>query len=138
MVRPTLVLSRLPLAKAFKFVHGALHILASRVSRGADALDAEAEVVRVRGAQDRFFERDEVARVQIKERLIKGLHAVLASAGGNGLTDQARLVGVDDAIADIAGRDHHFDGRNAALAVAPAHEALADDSLERGSELQSH
>ena len=45
----------LSLAEALEFIHGALHILAGSVGGGADALDAEAEIVRVRGAHDGFF-----------------------------------------------------------------------------------
>ena len=52
--------------------------------------------------------------------------------------DQARLVRVDDAIADVGRGDHDFDGGHAALVVGAAHEALADHGLERGGELQTN
>jgi len=124
--------------KAFEVGHLALHFLASGVGCGADALYAEAEFVGVGGAAESFFEGDELLGVEVEERLIEGLHAVLASAGGDGVVDQAGFVGVDDAIADVARGDHDFDGGNAAMVVGAAHEALRDDGLQSGSELQAN
>src|SRR5271154_6867009 len=134
----TILAGSLVLAEALELVHGAFHILARGVGGGADALNAEVEIVRVRGAQQGFFERDEIARIEIEERLIECLHAVLAGAGGDGIADHARLVRIDDAVANIAGHDHDFDGRHAARAVTAADEALADDGLERRSQLQTN
>ena len=104
----------------------ALHFLAGRVGGGADTLDAELELVGVGGARESFVERDELLGVEIEERLIERLHAVLAGAGSDGVMNQARLVRVDDAITDIAGGDHDFDGGNAAFVVGAADEALRD------------
>jgi hypothetical protein len=50
-----------PAAGAFEFVHGALHLFAGGVGGRADALDAEAEVIWVRGAHKSFFERHQIA-----------------------------------------------------------------------------
>ena len=75
--------------------------------------------------------------IEFEERLIEGLHAVLAGAGGDGVANHARFVGVDDAIADVAGGDHDFDGGNAAGAIGFAHLALADDSFQSAGELQA-
>src|SRR6202050_404749 len=121
-----------------EFGHGAFHIFAGGVGAGADALDAQPEIVRIARAQNGFFEGDQVARVEIEERLIERLHAVLADAGGDGVADHARLVGIDDAIANVSGRDHDFDGRDAAGAVGFAHQALADDGFQRAGELQAN
>ena len=85
-----------------------------------------------------FFEGDELLGVEIEERLIESLHAVLAGAGGDGVVDQARLVGVDDAIADVGGGDHDFDGGDAAFVVGAADEALGDDGFQRGGQLQAN
>src|SRR6202167_825360 len=123
---------------AVEFGHGAFHIFAGGVGAGADALDAQPEIVRIARAQNGFFEGDQVARVEIEERLIERLHAVLADAGGDGVADHARLVGIDDAIANVSGRDHDFDGRDAAGAVGFAHQALADDGFQRAGELQTN
>jgi len=51
--------------------------------------------------------------------------------------DEAGLVGIDDAIADVAGADHDFAGGDAAFVVGAAHEALRDDGFQRGGELQA-
>src|SRR5271170_7026040 len=123
---------------AVEFGHGAFHIFAGGIGAGADALDAQTEIVRIAGAQNGFFERDQVARVKIEERLIESLHAVLTDAGGDGVADHARFVGIDDAVADVAGGDHDFDGRDAAGAIGFAHQALADDRFQGAGELQTN
>ena len=117
------------LGEAFEVRHLFFHFFAGGVGSGADTLDAQAEFVGVGSAQKGFIERDEILAVEIEERLIEGLHAVLRAASGNGVMNQARFVGVDDAIADIAGGDHDFDGGHAALVVGAAHQALRDDRL---------
>src|SRR5216683_3994472 len=122
----------LPVPEALELVHAAFHVLAGRVGCGADTLDAQLEVVGVGRAQERFLVGDEVARVEIEERLIERLHAVLTGASGDGVADKARLVRIDDAITDIRGRDHYFDGGDASILSGAVHEALADDGLERG------
>src|SRR3984885_12906145 len=81
-----------------EFGHGAFHIFAGGIGAGADALDAQTEVVRIGGAQNRFFECDQVARVEIEERLIESLHAVLAEAGGDGVADYSRFSLADDGL----------------------------------------
>ena len=129
---------RLVFAEALEFVHGAFHILAGGIGGGTDTLNAEVEIVRVRGAQQGFFECDEVARIEIEERLIERLHAVLAGSGGDGLADHASLVRIDDAIANVSGRNHDFDRRHASRTVALADQTLADDRLERPGELQTN
>jgi hypothetical protein len=70
--------------------------------------------------------------------LIEGLHAVLAGAGGDGVANQAGLVGVDDAIADVAGGDHDFDSGDAALVIGATDEALGDDGFQGGGQLQAN
>src|SRR6267142_2769962 len=113
------------------------HFFAGGVGGGANALDAQLEFVGVRCTRQSFVERDELLGVEIEERLIERLHAVLAGAGGDGVVNQARFVRVDDAIADVARGDHDFDGRNAALVIRAAHQALRDDGLQRGGQLQT-
>src|SRR5580658_6189665 len=121
-----------------EFGHGSFHVFAGGIGAGADALDAQTEVVRVGGAQNRFFECDQVARVQIEERLIESLHAVLADAGGDSVADHTRLIWVDDAVANVSGGDHDFDGRDPAAAIGFAHQALADDGLQCAGKLQAN
>jgi hypothetical protein len=55
--------NRLAPADAVEFRHGAFHFFACGICRGADALDAQAEIVWVGGAQDCFFDRDQVAGI---------------------------------------------------------------------------
>src|SRR5271167_4344658 len=68
-------ISALSVAEALELGHGAFHFLASLVGGGADALDAQAEVVRVGCAHESFFESDQIARVEIEDGLIESLHA---------------------------------------------------------------
>src|SRR5207245_7242191 len=111
---------------------------AGGVGGGANTLNAQLEFVGVGGASKSFVERDELLGVEIEERLIERLHAVLAGTGGDGVVNQARFIRVDDAIADVAGGDHDFDGGNAALVVGAANETLGDDGFERGGKLQTN
>jgi len=57
------------------------------VGRGANTLNAKAEFVRVRGAEQGFFKRDELLGVQIEDGLIESLHAVLRGAGRDGVVE---------------------------------------------------
>src|SRR3984957_15586211 len=125
-------------AGAVEFGHGAFHVLARGIGGGADTLDAETEIVRIRSAQNRFFEGDEVEEIQIEERLIESLHAVLAGAGRDGVANHAGLIRVDDAIANVAGGDHDFDRGNAAAAIGFAHQALADHGFQGAGQLQTN
>src|ERR1700685_1133164 len=127
----------LSVAEAVEFRHGAFHFFASGVGRGADTLNAEAEVVRVGSAHESFFKSDEIARIEIEERLVESLHAVLAGAGGDGVANHARFVRIDDAIADVAGADHYFNGWDAAAAVGFTHESLAHARLCRSAKLHA-
>src|SRR5580658_3871485 len=121
-----------------EFGHGAFHVFAGGIGAGADALDAQPEIVRIRCAQNGFLKRDQVARVEIEERLIESLHAILADAGGDGVANHARFIGIDDAIANVSGGDHDFDGRDAAGAIGFAHQALADDGFQSAGQLQAN
>src|SRR6202158_6258539 len=76
-----------------------LHLLARDVGGELHALDLELELVRIGGALERILERDQAALVQLEERLIEGLHAVLAGAQGDLLADVLRLLFVLDALA---------------------------------------
>src|SRR6267143_1406083 len=114
------------------------HFLAGGVGGGANTLNAQLEFVGVGGARQGFVERDELLRVEVEERLIERLHAVLAGAGGDGVMNQTRLVRVDDAIADVTGGDHDFAGGNAAIVIRAAHQPLRDDRLQRGGKLQAN
>src|SRR6266702_1943191 len=118
--------------EAIEVGHLTLHFLAGGVGGGANALDAQLEFIGVGGASQSFVKSDELLGVKIEERLIERLHTVLAGAGGDSVMNQARFVRVDDAIADVAGGDHDFNGRNAALVIGAANEALRDDGLQRG------
>ena len=68
----------LAVAEALVLRHSAFHLLSRGVGGGANSLDAELEVVGIRGADQRFVIGDEFAGVQIVEGLVEGLHAVLA------------------------------------------------------------
>src|SRR6266478_7360261 len=63
--------------EALEVGHLPFHFFARGVGGGADALDAELELVGIRCAQERFIECDELFAVEIEERLIERLHAVL-------------------------------------------------------------
>jgi len=52
--------------------------------------------------------------------------------------NQARLVSVDNAIADVGGGDHDFDGGDAAFVIGSTNEALRNDGFERGCKLQAN
>jgi hypothetical protein len=126
---PAEVFEKLFAGEAFEVGHLAFHLFARGVGGGADTLDAELELIGVRSAHQRFIESDEILAVEIEERLIESLHAVLRAAGGDGVVDEASFVGVDDAIADIAGGNHDLDGRDAALLVSAAHQSLRNDGF---------
>src|SRR5437764_1133075 len=138
----TEVCARQPLhllaGEALEVGHLAFHLLAGGVGSGADALDAQLEFVGVRGAGQSFVDGDELLGVEIEERLIEGLHALLAGAGGDGVVNQARFVRIDDAVTNVRGGDHDFDRGNAAFVVGAAHQALGNDGLQRGGELQTN
>jgi len=61
--------------------------------------------------------------------LIESLHAVLRSAGRDGVVNEARLIGVDDAIANVGSGDHDFRKRGRGFVVGAAPEALGDDGF---------
>src|SRR5712692_3922349 len=124
--------------EAFEVGHLRGHFLAGGVAGGANTLNAQLEFVGVRGARQGFVERDELLRVEIEERLIESLHAVLAGARADSVMNQARFVRVDDAVADVPGGDHDFAGGNAAIVIRAAHQALRDDRLQRGGKLQAN
>src|SRR5579862_2011468 len=125
-------------SEALEVGHLAFHFFAGGVGRGADTLDAQLEFVGVGGADQGFIEGDELLAVKVEERLIESLHAVLGAAGGDGVVNEASLVGVDDAIADVGRGDHDFNGGDAALVVGAANEALRNDGFEGGGELQTN
>src|SRR3954464_13186077 len=60
-----------------------LHLVARDVGGELHALDLEPELVRVGGALERLVERDQAALVELEERLVEGLHPVLAGAEGD-------------------------------------------------------
>src|SRR5262249_13189411 len=101
--------------EAFEVGHLVGHFFTGGVGCGTNTLNLEAEFVGVRSAEQGFFDGDELFVVEIEERLIEGLHAVLRSAGGDGVVNEASFIGVDDAIADVGGGDHNFDGGDAAF-----------------------
>src|SRR5260370_26232759 len=80
--------------EALEVGHLALHFLAGGVGGGANALDAQLEFVGVVGAREGFVEGDELLGVEVEERLIEGLHAVLAGSGREWAPDSTRFVGV--------------------------------------------
>ena len=77
-------------------------------------------------------------RVEVVKRLVKGLHSVLGDAGRNGVMNQAGLIRIDNAIADIFRGNQHFHRRGASNAVRLAHQALGDDRLQGARQLQAN
>src|SRR6184192_543352 len=78
---------------------GGLHLLARGVGGRADALHLELEVVWLAGVLEGRLISDEALGIEIVERLIEGLHAVLGDAGSESFVDSARFFGSDDALA---------------------------------------
>src|SRR6267142_1393355 len=114
--------SKLLAGEALEIGHLRGHFLAGGVGGGTNPLDAQLEFVGVGCTRQCFVERDELLGVEIEERLIEGLHAVLAGAGGDGIVNQARFVRVDDAIANVSRGNHDFDGGDAALVIGAPHQ----------------
>src|SRR5579859_703496 len=96
---------------------GLLHLFARRVARGANALDAELELVGVGRTNQSFVQCDQSLSVQIVERLVESLHAVLRDAAGDGVMNHAGLIRIDHAIADEFRGNQNLDGGHAADAV---------------------
>src|SRR5205085_8436126 len=113
------------------------HLFLGDVGGRLNALQLEAELVRVRRAAQRFVERDQSVLIQRIERLIERLHAVLRRALRDRVLDQLRLFFVLNAVSDIGGRDEHLRRRNAAEAVGAGEKAEGDDGLENRRELQT-
>lgn len=63
--------------EAFEVGHLGGHFFARSVCCGTNALNLEAEFIRVGRAEQGFFDGDELFAVKVEERLIEGLHAVL-------------------------------------------------------------
>src|SRR5216684_4633544 len=124
--------------EALEVGHLALHLFAGGVGGGADALGAELEFVGVGGARQSFVEGDELFGIEIEERLIEGLHTVLAGAGGDGVMDEASFVRINDAITNVRSGDHDFAGGDAAFVVGAPDQALGDDGFQRGGKLQAN
>src|SRR5438067_3716129 len=114
---------------------GRLHLLARGVGGRADTLHLEFEVVWLAGVLESGLISNEALGVKIVERLIEGLHAILRDAGGKGFVDLPRFFRSDDALADVVGRDQHFDGRHASGAISFTDEALRDDSFQNRRQL---
>src|SRR5215210_2429886 len=101
---------------------------------GEDAADAHPELVGVAGVSERLFERNQTGLVEVKERLIEGLHAILSITGGDGLAYLRGLLFVDDEVAYEACRDHNLDGGHASCAARGPHQPHGDDGLENAGE----
>ncbi len=72
---------------------------------------------------------DQPGLVELEERLVEGLHAVLAGAERDLLADVLGLLLVLDAVPDVRRRDQDLHGGHAALAVGAGHQALAITAL---------
>src|SRR5262249_2289857 len=66
--------------EAVRALESRVHLLASHVRRGLDALDLELELVGIGRALQGFLERDQARLVKAVERLVESLHAVLRSS----------------------------------------------------------
>src|SRR5262249_42357458 len=115
--------------EALEVGHLAFHFLAGGVGGGAYALDTQLEFVGVGSARQSFVNGDELLGVEIEKRLIEGLHTVLAGASGDSIMNEASLVGIDNAIADVCSGNHDFDRGHTALVVGAADEALGNDGF---------
>src|SRR5580692_968038 len=67
-------------SEALEVGHLRGHFFASGIGGGTNTLDAQFEFVWIGRARESFVEGDEFLGVQVEERLIEGLHAVLRSA----------------------------------------------------------
>ena len=101
-----------------------------RVVGRVDSLDAHLELVRIRRIVQRFFHGDEPLLKQLKQRLVKRLHAVLRRARGNRFANHVGLFFVDDVIANQSGGNQDFDSGHSARAFRRAHESHRNYRLQ--------
>src|SRR5580700_780229 len=123
---------------AIEFADSAFHLFARRVRRRTHALNAKPELVGVRSAHQRFFQRDQSAGIEIVDRLIESLHAVLASSSRNGVADAASLIRIHDAIANESSSDHYLDGWHAPSPIPAPNQALANHRPQSAGKLQAN
>jgi hypothetical protein len=99
----------------------------------AAGLDHELEVVRRGGHVHGLLHRDP-ARLEVLEQvLVERLHPVVAALGDH-LGELPRELRVHDHVVHAAGHDQDLGGRDAAVAVRGADEALGDDALQRAGD----
>ena len=77
-----------------------LHLLSRHRSCIRDTREPQTKFVGIGRAAKSFIEGDKARLVEVKERLVEGLHAVLRSSGRNGIADAGRLVFVKYVVAD--------------------------------------
>src|SRR5687768_6891494 len=111
-----------------------LESVPARIARPGYALDAEGELARVAGIEQRTLVRDDAPRVPLHERLVETLHAVLRRPLLDEVGDVQRGVEVADLLADRGGVDQHLGRRDSARPVAARHEAERNDPRERGGQ----
>ena len=112
----------------------ALERLPCLVARGLDALEPEAELVRIGAVLQRLLHRDVTVRQELHERLIEALHAVGGDALANRLRDERRLFRIDNILPDRGSDNHYFHRRDTPLRAADRDEPLGDDRLQGGPE----
>src|SRR3954452_6729011 len=78
------------------------HLIAREVGRGRDPLDLELELIDVGCPSQRFFDGHEYLLIEIEDRLIEGLDAVLRGARRDRSMDLRGAILVDDAVANEA------------------------------------
>ncbi len=100
-------------------------------------LDQLAQLVRVRGALHRHVERDEALVVERGERLIEGLHPVLALPRLHHRVNLVHLVLADE-VADGRVRDEDFQTHRAPAPVGARQKRLAHNAFEDERELRAY
>src|SRR5215210_1337292 len=105
-----------------------------RVQAGGAAVDDLLELVRVRGAGERRFQRDHAFEVQGGQRLVERLHAMLGLAGLHHAVDLVHLV-LTDQVADGGAGNEDLHRHRPPLAAGLGQQRLADDPLQHQRKL---
>src|SRR5215212_5757319 len=100
-------------------------------------LDQLAQLVRVRRPLHRHLDGDEALVVERGERLVEGLHAVLALAGLHHRVNLVHLVLADE-VADGRVGDENFERHRATAAVRARDERLTENAFQDERELRAY
>ena len=112
--------------------------MTGNVGSGGDTLHPQLEIIGVRSALQSRFVVDQAGLEEVPQRLVEGLHAVLGSAGGNGIADGTRLFRHENTFANVGGINHDFHRGYAPFRIGALYQSLADDGAQHGRQLQSY